>query len=302
MNEKAKDKSGEDTTEAAAKESTEESAEKSTEESVEASAEETAEESAEESAEEPAEESAEESAEEQAEEPIEASAEETAAEPIEASAEETAEEQAEEQAEDSADEPAEELAEELAEEQAEEQAKPSPDEETAGEDQHVVRGTVKWFNAEKGFGFIVADDGSGDVFLHLSALRQAGLESVSGGATIVCAVSRGPKGLQVDRVDEVDESTASPVVRRRPRSPLGYDRPRHEPLTEVGEFVAATVKWFNPNKGFGFITVDEDSPDVFVHMQTLRRCGLTTLDSGQEVRVRIGQSAKGPQVSDIDAS
>ena len=286
MNEKAKDKSGEDTTEAAAEESTEESAEKSTEESVEASAEETAEE--------PAEESAEESAEEQAEEPIEASAEETAEEPIEASAEETAEEQAEEPAEESADEPAE--------EQAEEQAEPSPDEETAGADQHVVRGTVKWFNAEKGFGFIVADDGSGDVFLHLSALRQAGLESVSGGATIVCAVSRGPKGLQVDRVDEVDESTASPVVRRRPRSPLGYDRPRHEPLTEVGEFVAATVKWFNPNKGFGFITVDEDSPDVFVHMQTLRRCGLTTLDSGQEVRVRIGQSAKGPQVSDIDAS
>ena len=278
MNEKAKDKSGEDTTEAAAEESTEESAEKSTEESVEASAEETAEESAEE----PAEESAEESAEEQAEEPIEASA------------EEPAEESAEEQAEESADEPAE--------EQAEEQAEPSPDEETAGADQHVVRGTVKWFNAEKGFGFIVADDGSGDVFLHLSALRQAGLESVSGGATIVCAVSRGPKGLQVDRVDEVDESTASPVVRRRPRSPLGYDRPRHEPLTEVGEFVAATVKWFNPNKGFGFITVDEDSPDVFVHMQTLRRCGLTTLDSGQEVRVRIGQSAKGPQVSDIDAS
>ena len=62
------------------------------------------------------------------------------------------------------------------------------------------------------------------------------------------------------------------------------------------------MKWFNPNKGFGFITVDEDSPDVFVHMQTLRRCGLSTLDSGQEVRVRIGQSAKGPQVSDIDAS
>ncbi len=234
MNEKAKEKSGEDTTEAAAKESTEESAE----------------------------ESAAQSAEESTEEPIEASAEEP----------------------------------------AEEQAEPSPGDETAGEDQHVVRGTVKWFNAEKGFGFIVADDGSGDVFLHLSALRQAGLESVSGGATIVCAVSRGPKGLQVDRVDEVDESTASPVVRRRPRSPLGYDRPRHEPLTEVGEFVAATVKWFNPNKGFGFITVDEDSPDVFVHMQTLRRCGLTTLDSGQEVRVRIGQSAKGPQVSDIDAS
>ncbi len=163
-----------------------------------------------------------------------------------------------------------------------------------------VHGTVKWFNAEKGFGFIVADDGSGDVFLHLSALRQAGLETVDGGATIVCAVSRGPKGFQVDRVIEVDESTATPSVQHRPRSPLGYDRPKHAPLTDVGEFVSATVKWFNPNKGFGFITVDESSPDVFVHMQTLRRCGVATLDSGQEVRVRIGQGAKGPQVSDIE--
>ena len=290
MNQKAKDKSGEDTTEAAAEESTEESAELSAEESTEEQAEESTKESTEEQAEESTEEQAKESTEEQAEE----------------STEEQAEESTDEQAEESTEEQAEEAIEESiaasVEELADEQAEPSPDDETAGEDQHVVRGTVKWFNAEKGFGFIVAEDGSGDVFLHLSALRQAGLESVSGGATIVCAVSRGPKGLQVDRVDEVDESTASPVVRRRPRSPLGYDRPRHEPLTEVGEFIAATVKWFNPNKGFGFITVDEDSPDVFVHMQTLRRCGLTTLDSGQEVRVRIGQSAKGPQVSDIDAS
>ena len=82
---------------------------------------------------------------------------------------------------------------------------------------------------------------------------------------------------------------------RRSRSPV----PRHETLTDVGEFVVATVKWFNPNKGFGFITVNDDSRDVFIHMQTLRRCGVTVLDRGQEVRVRIGQSSKGPQVAEI---
>ncbi len=163
-----------------------------------------------------------------------------------------------------------------------------------------VRGTVKWFNAEKGFGFIVPDDGSADVFMHLSALREAGRNGVEGGATIVCEVSGGPKGLQVTRVIEVDDSTADPSPRRRPRSPLGYDRPRHEPLGEVGEFVAATVKWFNPNKGYGFITVNEELPDVFVHMQTLRRCGIATLERGQEVRVRVGQGGKGPQVADIE--
>ena len=164
----------------------------------------------------------------------------------------------------------------------------------------AVRGTVKWFNAEKGFGFIVPDDGSADIFMHLSALREAGRNGVESGATIVCEVSGGPKGLQVTRVIEVDDSTADPSPRRRPRSPLGYDRPRHEPLGEVGEFVAATVKWFNPNKGYGFITVNEELPDVFVHMQTLRRCGIATLERGQEVRVRVGQSGKGPQVADIE--
>ena len=175
----------------------------------------------------------------------------------------------------------------------------SQNDETGGEELPVVRGSVKWFNAEKGFGFIVPDDGSADIFLHHSALREAGLKAVEGGATIVCEVSHGPKGLQVARVIEVDDTTATPSVRRRPRSPLGYDRPRHEPLADVGEFVVATVKWFNPNKGYGFITVNDDSRDVFVHMQTLRRCGISALDRGQEVRVRIGYSDKGPQVAEI---
>jgi CspA family cold shock protein len=173
--------------------------------------------------------------------------------------------------------------------------------EAGGEELPAVRGTVKWFNAEKGFGFVVPEDGGADIFLHLSALRDAGLNNILGGASLVCTVSHGPKGMQVARVTDVDESTAAPTERRRPRSPLGYDRPRHEPLADIGDFIVATVKWFNPNKGYGFITVDADSPDVFIHMQTMRRCGIAVLEHGQEVRVRIGHSEKGPQVSEIAA-
>jgi CspA family cold shock protein len=284
MNQDSKENSGEYPNESSADESASEPVGETTVKSVDESATASSEESTE-----TTEEMADESAEEVIEESVDESIEESAEEVTEESAEEAIEESAATSAEEPSDEPVEDTSEQ------------SPVGDVPGDDLPVVRGTVKWFNAEKGFGFIVADDGSGDVFLHLSALRNEGLETVSGGATIVCAVSRGPKGLQVDRVIEVDESTASPSVQHRPRSPLGYDRPRHPPLADVGEFVAATVKWFNPNKGFGFITVDETSPDVFVHMQTLRRCGVATLDSGQEVRVRIGQGAKGPQVAEIDS-
>jgi CspA family cold shock protein len=168
--------------------------------------------------------------------------------------------------------------------------------EDRGEDVFETTGTVKWFSAVKGFGFITAADGSGDVFVHLSALRETGLGELEPGATVVCEVVQGPKGLQVVRVVNVDASTA---VDRSPPP----ERPASlaaSTISPEGEFFGATVKWFNLDKGYGFVTSGEGTTDIFVHIKTLRRLGVSDLQAGQAVRVRVGQGPKGPQVADIE--
>ena len=171
----------------------------------------------------------------------------------------------------------------------------------------TITGTVKWFNAVKGFGFVSPSDGSGDVFLHLSCLRQAGYESVDEGASIVCEIAHRPKGMQAVRVIQIDMSTAerSQAPRRpmRPRAPsalaAGGPPGRFPAIEATGDFLPAIVKWFNPIKGYGFVSGGDGEQDIFVHMEVLRRQGIGELQPGQAVLVRIGQGPKGPQVADI---
>lgn len=158
-----------------------------------------------------------------------------------------------------------------------------------------ICGRVKWFNAVKGYGFITPNEMPGDVFIHHSALRHAGHEAVDQGATITCEAVRGPKGLQAVRVVSVDISTTVPVADRETRSSDDFPSVEAE-----GDFFEATAKWFNIEKGYGFVTRGEGTPDVFVHVKALRKVGIEELLPGQSLKVRVGNGPKGPQVAEIE--
>jgi CspA family cold shock protein len=161
-----------------------------------------------------------------------------------------------------------------------------------------ITATVKWYNVEKGFGFVELADGSGDAFLHASALQAAGLQAASPGATMQVHIGRGQKGRQVEQVLSLDESTAAaPAARHnslRERRPPGNQRGSAD-LTASTE-MTGTVKWYNPDKGFGFISPDDGGKDVFVHATALERANLPPLKEGQLVRMQVVQGAKGPEV------
>jgi cold shock protein len=153
-----------------------------------------------------------------------------------------------------------------------------------------VEATVKWFNADKGFGFVLVA-GEPDAFLPARALEAAGHNSVPDGARIKVRISQGQKGPQVAEVVEVDTSAAQTKSRteRRPVSRPSSQRSGVGPTEEC----LGSVKWYNVEKGFGFVAADRGGKDVFVHATTLDRSGLNELAEGQRVRMQIGQGQKG---------
>ena len=166
-----------------------------------------------------------------------------------------------------------------------------------------TQGSVKWFNPDKGFGFVTLDDGS-DCFLHASALTRAGL-SVNEGDTVRVRIGQGPRGRQVSEVLEVQPGTGVPQRRSpAPGGPPSRPRPgggRPYPGASAGPTTEThgTVKWWNASKGFGFITPGDGSKDVFVHISTLNRCGIQQLAEGQPVSIRVSQGPKGPEAVDV---
>jgi CspA family cold shock protein len=155
----------------------------------------------------------------------------------------------------------------------------------------AVNGIVKWFNAEKGFGFVELADGSGDVFLHTAVLEAAGHETVDPGATLSVQVGWGQKGRQVAAVLAVDATAVPPRARMRssPRVQSGRERP--DPAAAIG--IEGTVKWFNGEKGFGFAGCEDREKDVFVHISIVERAGLRSLDEGQRLAMKVVKTPKG---------
>ncbi len=155
-----------------------------------------------------------------------------------------------------------------------------------------ITGVIKWFDVAKGFGFIVPDSGGGDVLLHVTCLRRDGYQTILEGTRVVALIQKRDRGYQAFRILSMDTSTAihpseMPPVRT------------HVQVTPSSGLERAIVKWFNRTKGFGFLTRGEGTEDIFVHMETLRRYGITELRPGQSVLVRFGDGDKGLMAAEI---
>lgn len=151
-----------------------------------------------------------------------------------------------------------------------------------------IESQVKWYNPEKGYGFLLPDDDSGDIFMHFSVLDAAGCRRVAEGDRIVCEIGPGRRGRQVLKVLEVKfshrEPRYSPVL-------LGARSPNFDP--EMLEEVEGEVKWFNPLKGFGFVYPDDGGRDIFLHASVLRAAGFESLEPGIRVHVKVSSSERG---------
>jgi CspA family cold shock protein len=151
-----------------------------------------------------------------------------------------------------------------------------------------LTGVIKWFDLSKGYGFIVPDNGMPDILLHVTCLRRDGFHVAYEGARVVVEVVKRQRGLQAFRILSMDETTAVQPAQMPPPTVMA-----------TSGLHRAQVKWFNRVRGFGFLTCGDGAPDIFVHVETVRRFGLTELRPGQFVLVRFGLGAKGVMAAEV---
>ena len=160
-------------------------------------------------------------------------------------------------------------------------------------------GTIKWFDATRGFGFLIGDDDCGDILVHFSVLREHGRRSLPEGARVECLAARRDRGLQARQILSFDLSTATGPDHDLMASP----KDRVDPTTlaaNAGPPERVRVKWFNRLKGYGFLMRDDGSPDIFVHMETLRRANIAEVEPEQPLIARIAEGRKGPLAVSVE--
>ena len=155
-----------------------------------------------------------------------------------------------------------------------------------------VAGRVKWFDAAKGYGFIVPDSGEADVLIHVTVLRRDGFSAIREGARVVAEAQRRERGLQVFRVISVTEPDTPFAAEPAPPRTRAH-------ASSVGAFEIVIVKWFNRARGFGFLTRGEGTEDIFVHMETLRRYGFVDPKPGDTMLARFGPGPKGLMAAEV---
>jgi cold shock protein len=160
----------------------------------------------------------------------------------------------------------------------------------------VIDAIVKWFNPEKGFGFVELADGSGDAFLHVAVLERGGHTTVLPETKLRVQVGQGQKGTQVTAVLELDASAAA-ASQPRMSPKISGGQGRADPAT--ASEIHGTVKWFNSQKGFGFVVAEDGGKDVFLHISIVDRAGIQALPEGQQVRMRVVKTPKGREAISV---
>ena len=160
--------------------------------------------------------------------------------------------------------------------------------------ENPIKVRLKWFNIPKGFGFVVPEDESFDAFLHITKLQQAGVNSLGEGACLLCHIEQGEKGAQVTEVVALLDEGVQPETIQEESSDRG--KRRDGALSQL----TGLVKWYKPEKGFGFVIADDGLKEVFLHKDCLQRHGLETIEHGTPIIMTVRATSRGREVVDFE--